>query len=133
MPGKSQYLSDAVLNILNGTGVAGVSPYVGLFSVAPLNNASAGTELSGNGYQRQPVTFGAPAPDSTGNVQIISNTLNIQVGPAAADWVQAVAFGIFDAQTNGNLLYWSTLPAAKTIQQGDFGQFAPGSLVVEED
>ena len=50
MPGKSQYLSDAVLNVLNGTGVAGVSPHVGLFSVAPLNNASAGTELGGNGY-----------------------------------------------------------------------------------
>jgi hypothetical protein len=63
----------------------------------------------------------------------ISNTNTIQFGPAANDWLSAVAFGVFDAQTNGNLLYWNTLPAAKTIQQGDFGQFAPGSLVVEED
>ena len=52
---------------------------------------------------------------------------------AAADWLQAVAFGVFDAQSNGNLLYWNTLATPKTIQQGDFGQFAPGSLVVEED
>ena len=43
------------------------------------------------------------------------------------------AFGIFDAPTGGNLVYWNTLTAPKTIQLGDFGQFAPGSLVVEED
>jgi len=133
MPGKSQYYSDAVLNVLNGLGITGVAPYVGLFSAAPLNNAAAGTELAGNGYQRQPITFGAPAPDGTGNVQIMSNTSNIQFGPAIADWLQAVAFGIFDAQSNGNLLYWATLTTPKIVQQGDFGQFAPGSLVVEED
>jgi hypothetical protein len=133
MPGKSQYYSDCVLNVLAGTAINGVSPYLALFSAAPANNASAGTELNGNGYARQPITFSTPAPDGTGNVQIISNTNNILLGPAAADWLPAVAFGIFDAQTNGNLLYWSTLAVTKTIQQGDFGQFAPGSLVVEED
>ena len=63
----------------------------------------------------------------------ISNTNNIQFGPALADWPQAVAFGVLNAQSNGNLLYWDVLPTPKTIQQGDFGQFAPGSLVVEED
>ena len=35
MPGKSQPYSDAVLNVLRGTAIAGVSPYLGLFSVAP--------------------------------------------------------------------------------------------------
>ena len=69
----------------------------------------------------------------TGNVRKISNTNTIQFGPAATDWLSAVAFGVFDAQSNGNLLYWNTLATPKTIQQGDFGQFAPGSLVVEED
>src|SRR5208283_2916315 len=101
MPGKSQYFSAAVLNVLNGAGITGVTPYAGLFSAAPANNGAAGVELGGSGYQRQSVTFGAPAPDSTGNVQIISNTLNLQFGPAAADWLPAVAFGIFDAQVNG--------------------------------
>ena len=132
MPGKSQPYSDAVLNVLRGTAIAGVSPYVGLFSVAPGDDASPGTELAGNGYARQSIAFAAPVSD-TGNVRKISNTNTIQFGPAANDWLSAVAFGVFDAQTNGNLLYWNTLPAAKTIQQGAFGQFAPGSLVVEED
>ena len=132
MPGKTQSHTDAVLNVLRGVALAGVTPYAGLFSAAPADDHSAGTELAGNGYARQAVTFGAAVTD-TGNLRKISNTNNIQFGPALADWPQAVAFGVFDAQSNGNLLYWDVLPTPKTIQQGDFGQFAPGSLVVEED
>ena len=132
MPGKTQSHTDAVLNVLRGVALAGVTPYAGLFSTAPADDNSAGTELAGNGYARQAATFGAPVTD-TGNLRKISNTNNIQFGPALADWPQAVAFGVFNAQSNGNLLYWDVLPTPKTIQQGDFGQFAPGSLVVEED
>lgn len=132
MPGKSQSHTDAVLNVLRGMALTGVSPFVGLFSSAPADDAAAGTELSGNGYQRQAVTFGAPATD-TGNIRKISNTNNISFGPATADWPQAVAFGIFDASSGGTLLYWDVLTTSKTIQQDDYGQFAPGSLVVKED
>jgi hypothetical protein len=132
MPGKSQSHTDAVLNVLRGTALNGVSPYVGLFSAAPANDAAAGAELSGNGYQRQAVTFGAPVTDTV-NVRKISNTNNISFGPASADWLQAVAFGIFDASSGGMLLYWDTLTTPKTIQQDDYGQFAPGTLVVKED
>jgi hypothetical protein len=132
MPGKSQTHTDAVLNVLRGSALAGVTPYVGLYSVAPADDNSAGTELAGNGYQRQAITFGAPATDA-GNVRKVANTNLIQFGPALANWSQAVAFGVFDAQTNGNLLYWDTLPTPKTVQQDDYGQFAVGTLVVKED
>ena len=132
MPGKSHSYSDAVLGVLNGNDLPGVTPFVALFSVAPGDDGSAGTELTGSGYARQAITFGAPGP-ATGNAEQVANTNNIQFGPAAADWLQAVAFGIFDAQTNGDLLYWNTLATPKIVQQGDFGQFAPGSLTVEED
>jgi hypothetical protein len=60
MPGKSQPYSDAVLNVLRGTSITGVSPYLGLFSVAPADDSSAGTELAGNGYARQAIVFDAP-------------------------------------------------------------------------
>jgi len=132
MPGKSHSYSDAVLGVLNGNDLPGVTPFVALFSVAPGDDGSAGTELTGSGYARQAITFGAPGP-ATGNAEQVANSNNIQFGPAAADWLQAVAFGIFDALTNGNLLYWNTLATPKVVQQGDFGQFAPGSLTVEED
>ncbi len=132
MPGKSQSHTDAVLNVLRGTTLNGVSPYVGLFSAAPASDAAAGTELAGSGYQRQAATFGAPATD-TGNIRKIANTNNISFGPALAAWAQAVAFRIFDAQSSGALLYWDMLPIPKTVEQDDYGQFAPGALVVKED
>ena len=132
MPGKSQTHTDAVLNVLRGSALAGVTPYVGLFSVAPADDNSAGAELAGNGYARQAITFGAPAADD-GNVRKVANTNLIQFGPALANWSQAVAFGIFDSLANGNLLYWDTLPTPKTVQQDDYGQFAASTLVVKED
>jgi hypothetical protein len=132
MPGKSQTHTDAVLNVLRGSALAGVTPYVGLFSVAPADDNSAGTELAGNGYARQAITFGAPATDA-GNVRKVANTNNIQFGPALADWSQAVAFGVYDAVANGNLLYWDALTTPKTVLNGDYGQFAAGTLVVKED
>lgn len=131
MPGKSQAHTDAVLNLLRGVAVAGVTPYVGLFSVAPANDNSAGTELAGNGYARQSITFGAPVADA-GNVRKVANTNNIQFGPALAQWLEAVAFGVFDGAA-GALLYWDALPTPKTVEQDDYGQFSPGSLVVKED
>lgn len=131
MPGKSQSHTDAVLNVLRGSAVAGVTPYVGLFSVAPADDNSAGTELAGDNYTRQAITFGAPATDA-GNVRKVANTNNIQFGPALTNWPEAVAFGVF-ASLAGALLYWDTLPTPKTVEQDDYGQFAVGALVVKED
>ena len=135
MPGKTQAQTDAVLNVLRGTNItAPANVYVGLFSTNPANDASAGTELTGaGGYARQQVTFGAPATD-TGNIRKISNTGLITFGPATgADWAQAVGFGIYDALTLGNLLYWDSLTTLKTVAVGDKAEFAVGALVVKED
>jgi len=69
MAGKTQTHTDAVLNVLRNITLPGVaSAYVSLFSAAPANDNSEGTELAGNNYARQAVTFGAPVTD-TGNVR----------------------------------------------------------------
>lgn len=134
MAGKSTYQSDVVLNILRGTSpVAPAAVYVGLFSAAPANDSAAGTELAGNAYARQASTFGAPAA-GTGQARKITNTGVISFPVATgSDWAQAIAFGIFDAATNGNLLYWEALTTPKTVQVGDFAQFGVGQLSVSED
>ena len=132
MPGKSQTHTDAVLNVLRGTTLNGVTPHVGLFSTAPIDDASAGTELTGNGYARQSSPFGVPATH-TGNIRQISNTSGITFGPATANWLQAVAFGVFTAATAGVLLYWDVLTTPKTVENGDSAQFAVGALIVRED
>jgi len=54
-----------------GTNIeARANVYVELFSTNPANDATEDTELSGNGYARQQVTFGAPATD-TGSFSFI--------------------------------------------------------------
>lgn len=75
----------------------------------PYSTASVG--LGSSVFSRQPISFGAPAADA-GNARKIANIAAIQFGPAANDWPEAIAFGIFDSQTDGNLLYWNTLAGA---------------------
>lgn len=136
MAGKSTTHTDAVLNVLRGTNItAPTTVYVGLLSAAPANDGVAGTELSGSGYVRQAITFSAPTTDA-GNVRKIANDALVTFGPASADWASATHFAIFNHATNGlaaNYLYWDALTTAKTVQNGDRGEFAIGSLVVKED
>lgn len=79
--------------------------YIALFSVAP-TDAGGGTELSGSGYARKAVAnnttnFPVAAPVVSG--------VDIEIFTAAADHPDAVAIGIFDALTSGNLLAWAWL------------------------
>lgn len=97
-----------MLNVLRGTDLTGIAPYVGLLSVAPADDNPAGTELAANGYARQAIMFGAPATEA-GNVRKVANTNDIQFGPALAKRSQAVASGVF-ASLAGALLYWDVPP-----------------------
>ena len=135
MAGKSQYFSDKVLGVLKGVALSGVTPYVSLHQsgVPASDDSSPTTELIGNGYARQVVTFGAVSTDADGHTRKIANTSTPTFGPATADWSQAVYFGIYDAVSGGNYLYGGTLTVPKTVQNGDSAQYAVGALVVEED
>ena len=131
MPGKTHIFSDGTLNVLNGYSVPGVTPYVGLFSVSPGDDNSPGTELTSGGYSRQTVTFSAPVTD-TANVREITNVNDIKFGPATIDWPQLVAWGVFDAQVNGTLWYWTPLGTQKTVYASDMCEFRPGVLIIKE-
>lgn len=125
MSSKSDYMEDKVLNVLRGTAFSAVSPYVALFTVTPSDSA-AGTEVSGNAYARQAVTFGAPSGGS------MSNTGVVQFPTPTAGWGTVVAWAIMDASTAGNVLYWSPQTPNKTINTGDDVEFAIGAIVVTE-
>jgi hypothetical protein len=43
------------------------------------------------------------------------------------------AFGIFDAASGGNLLFWGALSITKTINQGDTVTFPAASLSLQID
>lgn len=132
MAGKATYFQNAVLNVLRNTTVTGLAnTYVALYTVTP-SNAGGGTEMSGGGYARVAVpSTGWSAPATSGQTQQIANNAVVDFGTVG--WSGTiVAFGICDAATTGNLLYWGPLTASKTVNIGDPTNFPIGTLVVSE-
>jgi len=125
---KSNYLETQVLNhVLRNTAYsAPATVYMAVYTVAP-TETGGGTEVSGNGYVRQPVTFTAPAPDSC------SNDADVTFPVATGDWGTIVAFGIFDAASAGNLLYYANLTASRDILTSDQFRVPSGQLIVTEN
>jgi hypothetical protein len=131
MAGFSDYYESKVLDhMLRGTAFTPpATVYVALFTTAP-TDAGGGTEVSGGGYARQSVTFGAP---SGTNPTQIANSADVNFPVATAAWGTVVAFGLFDASTAGNLLAWDNLTASKQIDVNDQAKFAAGDLKVTLD
>lgn len=111
MAGMSDYWARKVLDHSVGKTAIGSAPttYIGLFTAAP-TDAGGGTEVSGGSYARV-ATAGlwnaatGSAPAST------SNASDITFPTATADWGTVIAFGIFDASSAGNLLWWDYIGA----------------------
>jgi hypothetical protein len=125
MAEMSNYLEDALINatLRNTAYTSPTTVYLALYTTDP-TDADTGTEVSGNGYARQSITFGAP---SNG---VSSNTAAIEFPQATGSWGTVAYIGIRDASTTGNLLYHTALDASKTIATGDVFRVAIGSLSV---
>lgn len=125
---KSNYLEQQLLNhvLRNVAYTPPAAVYVGLYT-APPTDAGGGTEVSGGSYARQAVTFSAPSPDSS------SNSVQVTFPTATADWGDIVAFGLFDAVSAGNMLYYTALSPTRTVLTNDQLRFIVGALVVTED
>lgn len=110
MPGsKSDFLENAILNHVLGNTPYGApaNVHIGLFTVAP-SDSGGGTEVTGGSYARKSVTNNTTNfPNAAGG----SKSLAVQQDfpQATADWGTVVAFGLFDAASSGNLLYWGWL------------------------
>ena len=118
----SDYTEDKIQDHLHGV-AAFTQPagqYLALFSVAP-TDAGGGTELSGSGYARQSITFGA----SSGGVA--SNTNTVTFTASGGDWSAAVAAAIFDASTAGNMLEWNAITSVTVLDGSDL-VFAIGDI-----
>jgi len=130
MGSKTNYLENAFLNhVLRNVAYTPPSAiYVGLFTVAP-GEAGGGTEISttSTGYGRQSATFGAAADGSTSNTNVMT------FGPALQSWGSVAAFALFDAVTNGNMLYYGTVSSPKTIDTDDKLEIPIGGITVSED
>lgn len=122
---KSNYLENLVLDwVLGGsTPTRPAARYLALFTAAP-GETGGGTEATGGSYARQTVAFAAAASGSSSN----SADVNFTGMPAAT----ITHFGIFDASTAGNLLYYGAFTASKTVNSGDTLTVPSGSLTVSE-
>lgn len=100
--------------------------YVGLFTSMPSPNTdlSPGIEVVGGGYSRLEANF------SQASSNRVSNSIDLGFNIASTSWGDVVGFGIFDARTGGNLLYFSALSETKTVYVGDIVRFPKNSLVV---
>lgn len=108
MTGLSNYYSQAVLaNMMGKTAMPPMrQAYVAMFSAAGTDDGVGFTEFAGGGYQRV-TTAGTDWATPSGMAPSIISNVNPLVFPlSTAIWGTAIAFGIFDALTAGNLMGW---------------------------
>lgn len=113
----TNHTKDGLLDyLLQDPGIWASKPtawYVALFSGISDIPAGTVTELSGNGYARQVVSFDS-ASDG-----VAVNSSSLTFGPATADWDTVTYFGVYDAITSGNLLFAGALDRARIIYDDD--------------
>lgn len=152
---KSNYLSKAFLDhLLGGWGATGptgaTAPtgpgaslpyvYVGLWTTAgsltDAANGSTANEVSGANYARVQVANNSTNwPAATGSTTGVKQNGIAIVFPTAGSggWGTINQFGILDASSAGNLLFWGDLTSPKTIGENDTASFSAGALTITED
>lgn len=130
---KSDFLENEILDHILGNAAytAPATVYIALYTVAPTDSGD-GTEVSGGAYARVTVTNNATNwPAASAGAK--SNGTTLTFATATASWGTVVAFGIFDALTAGNLLYWADLTTNKAVNNGDTASFNVNDLDITED
>jgi len=127
MSAKSNYLEGKLIeHVLRN--VAYTSPsnvYLSLHTANPDEDAS-GTEVSGSGYGRQLIAFDAHSNGAC------ASSADETFTASGGSFGTVTHFGIFDASSSGNLLYYGALTASKVVADGDSLKFAAGSITITE-
>jgi len=124
----SSYLEDKIIeHIFRGTafGTPPSSVYLALFTDGAVQDKNnSGTEVSGNNYSRKILTsaFDTPSEGAT------SSTSGITMATPSANWGNIRYLGIFDALTDGNLLFFTQLATDKEVLSGKPVIFNAGDL-----
>jgi hypothetical protein len=127
MSSFSDYLENELLDAAfnNGSFAGGATLYMALYTAAP-TDAGGGTEVSGAGYARQTIAFGAASGGA------IANTGAVEWTASGGNYGTVVAIGIFDALTGGNLLAWDEITSV-VINDTDTLTFAIGDVDITLD
>lgn len=142
MASMTDYLENKLIDFLfrGGSFTAPANLYIALYTAAP-TDSSSGTEVAGGDYERKQLNPSASNWYSTqSNTDATSTGTGGTTGNAATiawnsvTWSgTVVAVAICDALTAGNVLFYKTLSASKTITAGDSISFATNALTVQID
>lgn len=128
----TDYLEGAIAQHFLRTGSAVTQPTsltLALYTVAPADDGTGGTEVTGGSYARQSITF--TSGTSGTSASRFQNSALISFPTATANWGTVVAFGVFD--NNGNMLITGPLTVSTPVNSGSQFQVATGSLTVDID
>lgn len=122
----SDYLENKILDHVfrNTAYTPPTAVYLGLYTAAP-SDAGGGTEVSGGGYARQAITFGAASGGA------ISNTAAVQFTASGGSYGTVTHVGVFDASSAGNMLAWKAITPI-VMGSGAILTFAIGDIDVTQ-
>lgn len=118
------YMTNYFENVVRDT-ITSNTLYVGLMSDTVDVETAAGTEMSGNGYSRQSVTF-----NTTANAGELVSAADITF-TATADYT-ALSFVLYDAATGGNALFARKM-SPKTVTSSEPFTIAAGAITITLD
>ena len=131
MGSKADFLENKLLDhvLRNTLYTQAATVYSALFTVIP-SDSTGGTEVTNasSGYTRGATTFVTAGATTAGSTQ---NSGAVTFVTAAAAYT-IVGWGLMDAITAGNLLYWATVTTL-AIAINDQATFAIGGIVITED
>lgn len=146
MAALSDYLENKLIDaLLRGQSYTmPATTYVALFTTNDNDANSSAVEVSGGSYARVAVTSslanwaGTQSAGSTtassGTGGTTSNNNAITFPAPTANWGTITGFGVFDASSSGNLLFYGALTTNKTVNNGDAApSFAAGALTFQID
>lgn len=127
MAAMSDYLEKALLDHVLG-GAEYASPdniFVALFTTAP-SDSGGGTEVSGSGYSREVVEF-SPAHATNGTA---SSSDSVSFTASGGAWGTVTHVALFDAVTDGNMLFHGAIDTPRTVNDGQTLVFDVAEITV---
>jgi len=102
--------------------------YVALYDGDPLGEGEdLGTEVDVGNYVRQSVSFNEASDKET------DNSLDVQFPEADTDWGDVTHIALYDADSDGNILFAGALENSRTVYEGDTLRFNENEIVITID
>lgn len=133
MSAMSNYLEKALNDHVLGGGdfTRPGTVYFALFTGVTDGDAGTVTQVSGGSYARAAVTNNSTNfPGASLGSGSKSNGQQITFPTATGSWGTVTHWGVYDAPSGGNLLYWGELTSPRNIGTGDTPRFNEGAFTI---